>query len=130
MKKTIFFIVTSLVAMFTIGLAEGKAQDTKTPAKSEVLQTVEVPVGTTLHEGVTKNGNPKYWIVIGSGETTVDVVVSATNAVKFKKGEIRLEIVKRRNIETGRISYSTRQLGGSRGKKSATPDIDLTTLKK
>lgn len=130
MKKSFFLIVMSLVAMITIGQTKGLAQDTKTPAKSEILQVVEVPSGITIHEGVTKNGNPKYWVTIGDGSNSVDVAISATNAEKFKKGQIRLEIVKRRNLETGRISYSTRQLGGGRGKKSTTPDIDLTTLSK
>lgn len=120
MKKMIFVLMSLLVASVIAG-----AQTTKTSEeKSIILQTVEVSPGTTIHEGVTKNGNPKYWIVLSSGSQSVNISVSPTNAAKFKAGQIRLEIVKRQNKSTGKISYSTRQIGGRTTK--TTPDIDLS----
>ena len=57
MKKMIFVLMSLLVASVIAG-----AQTTTTSEpKSIILQTVEVSPGTTIHEGVTKNGNPKYW---------------------------------------------------------------------
>jgi len=120
MKKMIL-----LAAMLLVGVLTAGAQTTTTPdEKSIILQTMEVSPGTIIHEGVTKNGNPKYWIVLSSGSQSVNISVSPTNAVKFRSGQIRLEIVKRQNKSTGKISYGTRQIGGRI--TNLTPDIDLS----
>lgn len=114
-----------LAAMLLVGVLTAGAQTTTTPdEKSIILQTMEVSPGTIIHEGVTKNGNPKYWIVLSSGSQSVNISVSPTNAVKFRSGQIRLEIVKRQNKSTGKISYGTRQIGGRI--TNLTPDIDLS----
>lgn len=88
-----------------------------------VEQTVVLPSTITINEGLTKNGNPKCWIVIEN----MKVSVSPSNAAKFKAGEIQIELVKWRNSETNKIKYSTRQAGG-RKSSSSTKDIDLKTL--
>jgi len=124
MKKMIL-----LAAMLLVGVLTAGAQTTTTSEKSTILQTIEIPAGTIIHDGVTRTGNPKCWIELNTGDKVINVSVSPSNATKFRNGEIKLEIVKRQNNETGRITYSTRQLGGGRRTTSGNPNIDLTTVK-
>jgi len=115
------------VCMFLCTLSFiGYAQTPEKEEKTVILQTVELKT-PKIHEGTTRNGNPKYWIVISDGERTINVSVSEGNAKKAQKGEITLELVKRQNKETGKITYSTRQLGGAR-RGSGTPDIDIKNI--
>lgn len=119
--KHFLFIVALMGAIINLNAQEKSEAKTKT--EWTVSQTVEIPAGTTINEGTTKNGNPKYWIEIPEiGKVTV----SAGSAEKFKEGTIKLELVKWTN-SVGKIKYSTRQLGG-RSKKT-TPDVNLTDLK-
>ena len=87
-----------------------------------VEQTTIIPQSVTINEGTTRSGNPKCWIVIED----MKVNVSPSNADKFKKGEIKLELVKWRNSETNKVKYSTRQVGGR--KSSSTKDLNLDNL--
>lgn len=113
--KHIIFIIVLLGASLNLN-AQKKSDWT-------VAQTVEIPAGTTIYSGTTKNGNPKYWIEIPEiGKVTV----SEGSAVKFKEGTIKLELVKWTN-GAGKIKYSIRQLGGRT--KKATPDVNLADLK-
>lgn len=123
-KQTVKKIIFMLMSLLVASVIAGAQTTTTSDEKSIILQTMEVSPGTMIHEGVTKNGNPKYWIVLSSGSQSVNISVSPTNAVKFRSGQIRLEIVKRQNKSTGKISYGTRQIGGRI--TNSTPDIDLS----
>lgn len=75
--------------------------------KSEWIEqnVVEIPYTVEIHEGVTKNGNPKYWIEI---ENT-NVVVSEGNYKKFINKEVKLVLVEWYNPTTEKYKYTTRQ---------------------
>lgn len=72
-----------------------------------------------VHQGVTKKGNIKYYIVVSDGVNSKEVSVSKSNA---ESGVITL--VKWVDDETGKIRYTTR----SGKKRTATPDIDLNKV--
>lgn len=108
MKK--FIIALFMGILLSTFLVEAKP-------KKEV-QSVAIPQSTMVYEGVTKGGNPKYWIEVSG----VKVSISKSNAEKLKKGE-KILLVKWVD-ENGKYSYSTRY-GGS---KTPTPNIDLSTI--
>lgn len=95
-------------------------------AKRKEIQSVVIPQSTLVCEGITKNGNPKYWIELKQGDLIVKVTISKSNAEKLKMGE-KILLVKWVD-ENGKYSYSTRcKVRG--GAKTPTPNIDLSTIK-
>jgi hypothetical protein len=87
------------------------------------IQTVLIPQNVEIFEGVTRNGNTKYWIEVEG----IKVSIAPTNVSKFQKGEVQLELVKWQNTETKAYKYSTRQVSGSSAKKES-KNIDLGGL--
>jgi hypothetical protein len=85
------------------------------------VQVVEIPAGQTIHEGLTKNGNPKFWFEFGE----IQVTVSPGSAAKYKDNTTTLLLVKWQHQESGKIKYSTRQKSVA---KKNTPNIDLNNL--
>lgn len=103
-----------------LGINFAAAQEKKESPWTEI-QAVEIPQGQRIYEGVTKNGNPKYWFEFGE----LKVNVSPGSALKYKEGATKLLLVKWQHKETKAIKYSTRQK--ERAKKN-TPNIDLNNL--
>lgn len=113
MKKNKFFTIENF-AMAILGLILAivwyfsiPTASAQTTAKSEWIEqtTVEIPYDVEINTGVTKNGNPKYWIDIED----VNVTVSPGNYEKFIKKEIVLVLVEWYNPTTGKYKYTTRQ---------------------
>lgn len=123
MKQFMLIALMALVSVISAG-AQTSEQTTKASAKSTILQTIVVPNGTTIHSGTTRTGNPKHWVTITFNGESKDVTVSESLAKKYQAGTAQIEIVKRKDNTTGRISYSSRTYGGGRTTKSAT-NIDL-----
>ena len=113
--KKIIVIAVALLSVFG-----ATAQTTKESPWTEI-QVVEIPQGQRIYEGVTKNGNPKYWFEFGE----IKVNVSPGSATKYKNNTTTLLLVKWQHKETKAIKYSTRQK--ERAKKN-TPNIDLNNL--
>lgn len=113
--KKIIIIAVALLSVFG-----ATAQASKESPWIEI-QTVEIPQGQRIYEGVTKSGNPKYWFEFGD----LKVSVSPGNATKYKNNTTTLLLVKWQHKETKAIKYSTRQK--ERAKKN-TPNIDLNNL--
>ena len=111
MKKFIIALIGAL--LLSTLLVEAKP-------KKEV-QSAVLPSTTVVYEGVTKNGNPKYWVEIQG----VKVSISKSNADKLQKGE-EILIIKWVD-ENGKYSYSTRCKDRKKGKITS-PNIDLSTL--
>lgn len=86
------------------------------------VQTVVLPHNVEIHEGLTRNGNPKAWIVIED----MNITVSPSNVEKWRKGEVELELVKWQHKEKGTFRYSTRQVKSASASKSK--NIDLMGL--
>lgn len=103
--KAIFLAVALLVA----SAANAKWVESQT-------MTIDSP---RIHQGVTKKGNVKYYIVVSDGVNSKEVSVSKSNA---ESGVITL--VKWVDDETGKIRYTTR----SGKKRAVTPDMDLERI--
>lgn len=97
-------VVIAIVWYFSIPSASAQTPESK---KSEWVEqtTVEIPYDVEINVGVTKNGNPKYWIDIED----INVAVSPGNYEKFIKKEIVLVLVEWYNPTTGKYKYTTRQ---------------------
>lgn len=92
-------IWTSMFLAFTID-----AQETKKSDWQEV-NVVEIPYDVEIHTGITKNGNPKYWIEIQG----TNIIVSENNYNKFINKEVKLVLVEWYNPTTDKYKYTTRQ---------------------
>lgn len=109
-----------ILAVVVCGINTMVAQEKKESPWKEV-QVVEIPAGQTIHEGITKNGNPKFWFEFGE----IKVNVSPGSAAKYKANTTTLLLVKWQHSETGKYKYSTRQKSAA---KKSTPNVDLTNL--
>lgn len=116
MKKILVIAVVALMSVVNTVVAQQK-QDS--PWKE--VQVVEIPAGQTIHEGVTKNGNPKFWFEFGE----IKVNVSPGSATKYKANQVTLLLVKWQHSETGKYKYSCRQKSAA---KKSTPNVDLNNL--
>ena len=114
--KKLLVIAAALMSVINTVVAQQKQES---PWKE--VQVVEIPSGQTLHEGLTKNGNPKFWFEFGE----IKVTVSPGSAAKYKDNTTTLLLVKWQHQESGKIKYSTRQKSVA---KNNTPNIDLNNL--
>ena len=119
--KKIFAIVVVAVATMVSGI-NSNAQEKKESPWVEI-QVVDIPFEAVIHEGVTRNNNPKFWFEFPN---IGNVTISEGNAKKFKAREVTIVLVKWENKETGKFKYSTRQKNGRTAK--VTPNVDLNTL--
>lgn len=120
MKKIFAIVVVAMATVFSC--VTSNAQEKKESPWVEVQQ-VDIPAGQTVYEGVTKNGNPKFWFEFdGIGNVTV----SPGNATKYINSETVLVLVKWKHKDTGKFKYTTRQKNGRTTK--VTPDVNLETV--
>ena len=117
-----FILVVLAIVLGSIAMQGQTTTQSKKQSDWKEVQKVEIPTDIEIHEGLTKNGNPKFWVVVAN----TNVTVSSGNAAKFKAGEVKLELVKWQNSKTGTYKYSTRQVKGSH--KSESKNIDLSKL--
>lgn len=101
--KFIGVVIWALMLSMFLSNLECSAQEKK--SNWEEVTTIEVPYDVEIVQGVTKNGNPKYYIDIEDTQ----IIVSENNYIKFKNKEIVLVIVEWYNPETNKYRYTTRQ---------------------
>ena len=128
MKQFMLIALMALVSVISAG-AQTSEQTTKASAKTTILQTVVVPDGTPIHTGTTRVGNPKFYVTLTFGGETVDVTVTESLANKYKNGTAKIEIVKRKDNSTGRITYTSRTLGGRQSKQPTNVDLTKASFK-
>lgn len=119
MKKIFMFMV---VAVATMVCPTINAQEKKESSWVEI-QTVEIPTGHNIYEGLTKNGNPKYWFNFGD----LEVTVSEGNAKHYLAGTKTLVLVKWQNSK-GKYKYTVRQKKQDGKIKKNQQNINLDTL--
>ena len=117
MKHIFKALLIGAIALLSIN---AYSQSNSKKSDWQEVQTVVLPSDVTIHEGVTRTGNPKYWIEIED----IKVPVSPGTANKFKMHQVQVELVKWEN--NGKFKYSTRQVKGSSTSKSK--NIDLMGL--
>lgn len=109
--KFIGVLIWALMLSMFLCNVECSAQEKK--SNWEEVATIEVPYDVEIVEGVTRNGNPKYYIDVKDTQ----IIVSENNYIKFKNKEIVLVIVEWYNPETNKYKYTTRQKKQSNNKK-------------
>lgn len=119
MKKIFAIVVVAMATVFS-GVTSNAQEKKESPWVE--IQQVDIPAGQTVYEGITKSGNPKYWMEFPNiGKLTV----SPGSAVKYKNGEVTLVLVKWQHKENNSYKYSIRQ---KKGATKVTPNIDITAL--
>lgn len=111
-----------VVAVATMVCPTINAQEKKESSWVEI-QTVEIPTGQNIYQGLTKNGNPKYWFDFGD----LEVTVSEGNAKHYLAGTKTLVLVKWQNSK-GKYKYTVRQKKQDGEIKKNHQNINLDTL--
>jgi hypothetical protein len=101
----IISLMILLGMIFAFSCNSAYAQETKKKSDWQEVSVVEIPYSVEIHTGVTKNGNPKYWIEIQG----TNVTVSENNYNKFINKEVKLVLVEWYNPTTDKYKYTTRQ---------------------
>ena len=114
MKKIILTIAIALISMMA-----SAQTTTKVVTDSVAFRASEVQVYT----GVTRNGNPKWWIEIPTATGTKKVTMSESHA---KSGRL-LALIERYDPETGKYSYSIKF---AEPKAKSSGKADLSALRK
>lgn len=116
MRKIFFTIIAALVLSISAGA--------QTPKKVVTDSVAFMPTEVQIFEGVTKNGNPKWWIELPTESGKPKKVTLSESHVT--SGRL-LALIERRDPETGKYSYSVKfaepKKSGSSGK------ADLSGLK-
>lgn len=121
MKKILVIAVALMSVVNTVVAQTGIVLPPTKESPWKEVQVVEIPAGQTIYEGLTKNGNPKFWFEFGE----LKVNVSPGSATKYKANQVTLLLVKWQHSETGKYKYSTRQKSAA---KKSTPNVDLNNL--
>lgn len=79
-----------------------------------------MPDQVRIYEGVTKNGNPKWWIELpAEGGKVKKVTLSESHVTSGRL----LALIERRDPETGKYSYSVKFAEPKRGGTSGKADL-------
>lgn len=101
MKRIFLTIALALVCILT------SAQTKKVVTDSVAF----MPNQVQIFEGLTKNGNPKWWIELPTENGTRKVTMTESHA---KSGRL-LALIERRDEETGKYTYSIKFAESRRG---------------
>lgn len=96
MRKIFLIIVISLLYLVA---------GAQTPKKVVTDSVTFMPAKVQIFEGVTKNGNPKWWIELPT-ESGKPVKVALTES-HVTSGRL-LALIERQDPETGKYSYSVK----------------------
>lgn len=116
MKK--IFIALAVALMMSISAS---AQTTKVVTDSVTF----MPESVRIFEGITKNGNPKWWIELPAGNGVKKVTLTESHVTSGRL----LALIERRDTETGKYTYSVK-FAEPRKRTSASAKADLSGLKK
>lgn len=115
MKKTILAIAIAVLMSIT-----ASAQNSKRVVTDSVAF---MPDKVQIFNGVTKNGNPKYWIELPTKTGMKKVTLSESHATSGRL----LALIERKDTTTGRYYYSVKF--ATPKKHSGTGKADLSGLK-
>lgn len=116
MKKIFLAIAIAVLMSIT-----ASAQNSKRVVTDSVTF---MPDKVQIFNGVTKNGNPKYWIELPTETGMKKVTISESHATSGRL----LALIERKDIETGRFYYSVK-FAVPRRKAGNTGKADLSGLK-
>lgn len=113
MKKILIIVALSLACIMA------GAQ-----SRREVTDSVAfMPTEVRIYEGVTKNGNPKWWIELPTNDGIRKVTLSQSHVTSGRM----LALIERRDVTSGRYYYSVKFAEPARRKSEG--KADLSSLK-
>jgi hypothetical protein len=115
MRKIFLTIALTLLCMMA---------GAQTPKKVVTDSVTFMPAEVQIFEGVTKNGNPKWWIELPT-ESGKPVKVALTES-HVTSGRL-LALIERQDPETGKYSYSVKF---AEPKKKSNGKADISAIKK
>jgi hypothetical protein len=116
MKKIFLTIAVALVMSIS-----ASAQTTKVVTDSVAF----MPESVRIYEGVTKNGNPKWWIELPAGDGVKKVTLTESHVTSGRL----LALIERRDTTTGKYTYSVK-FAEPKKRTSSSAKADLSGLKK
>lgn len=116
MKKIFIAIAVALVLSIS-----ASAQTTKVVTDSVTF----MPESVKIFEGVTKNGNPKWWIELPAGDGVKKVTLTESHVTSGRL----LALIERRDTTTGKYTYSVK-FAEPKKRTSTSVKADLSGLKK
>lgn len=114
MKRTFLAIALALILSFSTS-----AQTTRVVTDSVTF----MPDKVKIFEGVTKNGNPKFWIELPAGDGVKKVTLTESHVTSGRL----LALIERRD-ENGKYTYSVK-FAEPKKKASTSARADLSSLK-
>ena len=115
MKKIFITIAVALVMSIS-----ASAQTTKVVTDSVTF----MPESVRIFEGVTKNGNPKWWIELPAGDGVKKVTLTESHVTSGRL----LALIERRDTTTGKYTYSVK-FAEPKKRTSSSTKADLSSLK-
>lgn len=116
MRKIFLTIAVALIMSIS-----ASAQTTKVVTDSVTF----MPDAVKIHEGLTKNGNPKWWIELPAEDgKTRKVSLSQSHVTSDRL----LALIERRDTTTGKYTYSVK-FAEPKKRTSANGKADLSSLK-
>lgn len=115
MRKIFLTIAIALVMSIS-----ASAQTTKVVTDSVTF----MPESVRIYEGVTKNGNPKWWIELPAGNGVKKVTLTESHVTSGRL----LALIERRDTTTGKYTYSVK-FAEPKKRTSTSAKADLSSLK-
>ena len=109
------------IALVLVCLISASAQTTKVVTDSVTF----MPESVRIFEGVTKNGNPKWWIELPAGSGVKKVTLTESHVTSGRL----LALIERRDTTTGKYTYSVK-FAEPKKRTSTSVKADLSGLKK
>lgn len=111
--KSITMIILGIVFAVAFCATPANAQSTQDKTEWVEVNSVDLPEGIEVFSGISRSGNPKYWIEIEG----IKVFLSPTNKEHYINGTATIVLVEWYNNTLDRYKYTTRQKKQSKQSK-------------
>lgn len=111
--KSITMIILGIIFAIAFCATPANAQSTQNKTEWVEVNSVDLPEGIEIFSGISRSGNPKYWIEIEG----IKVFLSPTNKEHYVNGTATIILVEWYNKSLDRYKYTTRQKKQSKQSK-------------
>lgn len=111
--KSITMIILGIIFAVAFCATPANAQSTQDKTEWVEVNSVDLPEGIEVFSGISRSGNPKYWIEIEG----IKVFLSSTNKEHYINGTATIVLVEWYNNTLDRYKYTTRQKKQSKQSK-------------
>lgn len=111
--KSITMIILGIIFAVAFCATPANAQSTQDKTEWVEVNSIDLPEGIEVFSGISRSGNPKYWIEIEG----IKVFLSPTNKEHYTNGTATIVLVEWYNNTLDRYKYTTRQKKQSKQSK-------------